>query len=159
MSCLHCPLHRRMRGSVACGLAVLLLDLVLCVVLWAILVLLQCSSCCSLAGLWAFAAVKWFLLCSLIPELTGELVPVVLHRLSALLCLLSPVLESGRVLLDTSGRYVVPHPDPSMVFLGLMSSALACVVWELGLSVKSRAARNDSNVKAWPLLLRMLKYF
>ncbi|XP_076008071.1 antigen peptide transporter 2 isoform X2 [Genypterus blacodes] len=148
-----------MRGAVACGLAVLLLDLVLCVALWAVLVLLRCSSCGGLAGVWAFGVVKWFLLHSLIPELTGGPVPVVLHKLSVLLCLLSPVLESGRVLLDASGCYAVPHPDPSVALLGVMSSGLACVVWEVGLSVKSRAGRDDGNVKAGPLLLRIVKYF
>lgn len=156
---MHWVVQKKMRGAVACGLTILLLDMVLSLALWAELVLLKCTSCGGLAGVWAFGAVKWALLHCFTSMLTDGKPPVVLHRLSALLCLLLPVLESGRVLLDASGRYAVPHPDPSTTLLGLMSSSLACVVWEVGLSINRRTRRDGGNVNAGPLLMRMVKYF
>ncbi|KAF7664064.1 hypothetical protein LDENG_00191080 [Lucifuga dentata] len=149
-----------MNGVAACGLAVLLLDAVLVLGLWAELVLLKCSGCGGLAGLWAFGAVKWVLLYSFISILTDRKPHAVLHRLVAVLCLLPPVFESRWMLLERpSGPYAAPSPDPSMMLMSLMSSSLACVVWEVGLSTKGRTRQDNSKLDIWPLLMRMVKYF
>ncbi|KAG8008779.1 Antigen peptide transporter 2, partial [Nibea albiflora] len=73
-----------------------------------------------------------------------------LCRLAALLCLLFPVFESGRVLVaPPSEPYTGPYPDLGMLLLVSGSSSLACVVWEKG----------SGGGTLMKLLVRLLKYF
>ncbi|XP_074475434.1 antigen peptide transporter 2 [Sebastes fasciatus] len=149
-----------MREVAACGLIILVFDAVLCLALWAGLVLLECSSCGGLAGVWAFGAVKWAILCVFTSHLTDGKPEGVLRRLVALLCLLSPVFESGRFLMaPPSEPYTGPSPDLNMLLLGPMSSSLACVVWEKGLCGESKMKKDDIKLDAKRLLARTLKYF
>ncbi|KAM7381175.1 hypothetical protein PAMA_012153 [Pampus argenteus] len=147
-----------MSDVAACGLFILLFDTALCFALWAALVLLQCSSCGGLAGVWAFGAVKWAALHVFTSKLTDGKPQAVLYRLAALLCLLSPVLESGRILMTPpSEPYTGPTPDLSMALLGPGASLLACMVWEKGLCGAGK--RRNHNLDTRRLLMRMLKYF
>lgn len=153
-------IQRKMKGVATCGLAILLLDMVLCLAFWAGLVVLKCSSCGGLTGLWAFGAVKWVLLYSFTFILTDGKPQAVLHRLVALLCLLPPVFESRWMLLARpSEPYPAPSPDPSMMLMGLASSILTCVVWEVGLSTSRKTRKDNSKLDAGQLMMRMVKYF
>ncbi|KAA8581255.1 antigen peptide transporter 2 [Etheostoma spectabile] len=144
----------------ACGLFIIVFDAVLCLALWAGLVLLRCSSCGGLAGVWAFGAAKWAILHVFTSALTDGKPQAVLRRLVALLCLLSPVFESGRIFTaPPSEAYTGPSPDLSVLLLGLVSSSLACVVWEKGLGGDATKKKYNPKQDAWPLLMRMLKYF
>ncbi|XP_071368102.1 antigen peptide transporter 2 [Centroberyx affinis] len=149
-----------MWGVAACGLAVLLSDMVLWLALWAGLVLLECSSCGGLAGLWAFGAVKWALLQSVTRLLTEGKPQCVLHRLVALLCLLPPVFESGWMLLGRpSETHGGPLPEPGMMVLALIASSLACVLWEMVFSSDGGVRKDNNKPNARALLMRVLKYF
>lgn len=149
-----------MREVVLCGLFLLLFDAVLCLALWAGLVLLKCSSCGGLAGVWAFGAVKWAILHVFTSALTDGKPPAELHRLVALLCLHTPVLECGRILMaPPSETYMGPPFDFSMLLLGLMSSSLACVVWEKGLRGDGKTRKDNNKQDVRQLLMRVLKYF
>lgn len=149
-----------MREVAVCGLFILLFDAVLCSALWVELVLLKCSSCGGLAGMWAFGAVRWAILRVFTSALTDGKPPGELSRLVALLCLLSPVIESGRILMvPPSEPYMGPPLDFSMLLLGQVSSSLACVVWEKGLCADGKMKKDNNKQNARQLLLRVLKYF
>ncbi|XP_041818378.1 antigen peptide transporter 2 [Chelmon rostratus] len=144
----------------SCGLFILVFDAVLCSALWAGLVLLKCSGCGGLAGVWAFGAVKWAVLRVFTSVLTGGRSQAVLCRLVALLCLLSPVFESGRFLMaPPSEPYTGPSTDLSVLLLGPISSSLACVVWEKGLCGDGKMRKDNNKLDARSLLMRVLKYF
>lgn len=152
--------QRKMREVTVCALFILLFDAVLCVALWAGLVLLKCSSYGGLEGVWAFGAVRWASLHVFTSVLTDGKPQAVLRRWVALLCLLSPVFETGRVFMaPPSEPYTGPSPDPSMLLLGPMSSSLACVIWEKGLCGDSKPRKDDIKLNARRLLVRLLKYF
>ncbi|KAM9424250.1 antigen peptide transporter 2 [Pholidichthys leucotaenia] len=147
-----------MNEVVSCGLFILLLDAVLWSVPWLGLVLLQCSTCGGLVAVWTFGMVKWVLLYVVTSILTDGKNSAALHRLVALLCLLSPVVESGRFLkMPPSEPYLGLSPNLSLVMVGQMLSVLACVVWEKGLCGQSGGGNSDLNTKK--LLTRVLKYF
>lgn len=150
--------QRKMNEVLACGIFILVLDATLCLALWLGLVLLQCSSCGGLLALWAFGTVKWAILHTFTKTFTHGKPQAVLCRLVALLCLLSPVFESGRVFVASpSEPDRVASPDLSTLLLGWMSSLLTCVVWEIGLCADGKM--KNSELSARRLLLRMLKYF
>ncbi|TKS89483.1 Antigen peptide transporter 2 [Collichthys lucidus] len=139
-----------MTGLVTCGLIVLLFDAGLWFSLWAALVLHECSTCGGLAGVWAFGAVKWAVLHAFTSTLTDGKQRAVLCRLAALLSLLFPVFESGRLLVaPPSEPYTGPYPDLTALLLVSGASSLACVVWE-------KACGDGTLMK---LLVRLLKYF
>ncbi|XP_035527407.1 antigen peptide transporter 2 [Morone saxatilis] len=149
-----------MNEVAACGCFILLFDAVLCSAQWALLVLLGCSGCGGLEGVWAFGAAKWAILHLFTSKLTDGKPPAVLCRLVALLGLLCPAFESGRFLTaPPSEPYMGPNPDLNILLLGPMSSSLACVVWEKGLSGQRKTRKVDAKLDAKRLLLRMLKYF
>lgn len=143
-----------------CALLILLFDLVLNLAQWAWLILPQCYSCGGLAEVWVFGALKWAVLCGLTSVLTdGKLQPV-LSRLISLLCLLTPVLESGRTLMAHSSEfYTGPSPNLSMLPLSTLSSLLACVVWEKGLCAEGKKRKGPNEVVARQLLMRLLQFF
>ncbi|KAM9837685.1 antigen peptide transporter 2 [Aulostomus maculatus] len=139
---------------------ILLSDAVLCCVSWAGLVLLQCSSCGALAGVLAMAAVKWVVLHKFTSILTDGRPQAELRQLVALLCLLLPVREGGRMLmLPPSEPYSGPSPDLRVPLLATMSSSLAFVVWEKGLCGGGKTTDGNRNQDARRLLLRLSKYF
>nr|XP_020513505.1 antigen peptide transporter 2-like [Labrus bergylta] len=147
-----------MREVAAYGLVTLLFDAALCLALWVGLMLLKCPSCGGLAAVWAFGAAKWVALHFFTSMLTDGKPPAVLRRFAALLCLLSPVFESGQLLMaPPSGASTSLCPNLGTLLLGGASSSLACVVWEAGLcgDGKVKKERLDSR----RLLLRVLKYF
>uniref|UniRef100_A0A672J630 Transporter associated with antigen processing, subunit type t, teleost specific n=1 Tax=Salarias fasciatus TaxID=181472 RepID=A0A672J630_SALFA len=150
-----------MNRDATCGLFILVLDAVLGAALWAAVLLLRCSpSSLSLGTIWAFGAVKWVCLRAFASVVTDGNVPAVLGRLAALLCLLPPVMESGRVLTASPPEtYSGPSPDLTALLLAPMAAALACVVWELGLSSGGKARRQKGDLDSRRLLFRMLKYF
>lgn len=143
-----------------CGSFILFFDLVLSSALWAGLVLLECSSCGGLAGVWAFGAVKWAALHFFTLTLTDGKPEAVLCRLVALLCLLSPAFESGRILMaPPSEPYTGPTPNLSMLLLGPLSSLMACMIWEKGLCGDGKMKKDNQNLDTRRLLMRVLKYF
>ncbi|KAM8836410.1 antigen peptide transporter 2 isoform 2-T3 [Spinachia spinachia] len=151
---------RKMGELAVRGLFILILDVVLCVGLWAGLVQLQCSGCGGLAGVWALAAVKWAFLHVFTTTMTDGKPEVVLRRLVAILCLFLPVFESGRLLVrPPSQPYTGPSPDLGTLLLGPGSAVLACVVWEKYLCGDSKVTEDDVKSDARRLLVRMLKYF
>lgn len=159
-SCCSTIHQRKMRGVAACGFFIILFDAVLSVARWAGLVLLKFPSCGGLAGLWAFGALKLAILHVFTSTLTEGKPQPVLHRFVALLCLLSPVFESGQILMASpSEPYVGPSTDLSMLLLGPVSSSLACVVWEKGLCGDGKIRKDANKPDARQLLIRMLKYF
>ncbi|XP_037547591.1 antigen peptide transporter 2 [Nematolebias whitei] len=147
-----------MNEAMRMGLCVILLDVLLCLALWAGLLMLKCSSCGGLAGLWLFGLMKWAFLHVFTSAVTDGKLRTVLCRFSALLCLLSPVLETGRVLkAPPSEPYSGPSPDLSMLFLGAVSSSLACGIWENWLSGDKKM--KDDKLDTKQILLRVLTYF
>lgn len=143
-----------MRKVAACGFFILLLDTILSSALWAGLVLLEGRGCGRLAGVWAFGAVKWAILHVFTSVLTDGNPQAVLRRLVALLCLLSPVFESGRILMASP-----PSPNLSMLLLGPMSSSLACVVWEKGLCGHGKIRKDANKLDTRQTLMRVVIYF
>lgn len=142
-----------------CGLFILIFDTVLGLAYRAGLVLLGCSRC-GLWTLWALGAVKWVALHVFTCQLTHGHPQPVLLRLAALLSLLRPVFESGRILLvPPSETYTAPSPDLNMLVLVPVASALACVVWEKLLCGAGNKKPGDTNLDTKRLLLRVLKYF
>uniref|UniRef100_A0A3Q3JZN7 Transporter associated with antigen processing, subunit type t, teleost specific n=1 Tax=Monopterus albus TaxID=43700 RepID=A0A3Q3JZN7_MONAL len=144
-----------MREVAVCGLFILLFDAVLCLALWAGLVILKCSSCGGLVGVWAFGALKWAVLHVFTSLLTDGKPRVEICRLVALLCLLFPVFESGRMLM---APHTGPPTDLNMLLLGPVSSSLACVVWEKVLCGDGKM-KEDTELGTRRLLMRMLTYF
>ncbi|XP_068592929.1 antigen peptide transporter 2 isoform X2 [Cebidichthys violaceus] len=150
--------HQRKMGDVAArGLFIVIFDAVLHLGLCVGLVLLKCSGCGGLPGVWAFGAVKWAILHVFTVALTDGKPEAALRRLAALLCLLSPVFESGRVLVTPHTG--PPSPDLGMLLLGPVAASLACVVWEKYLCGGSKRTKDDVKLDARRLLVRMLKYF
>ncbi|XP_058476484.1 antigen peptide transporter 2 [Solea solea] len=148
-----------MREVAASGFFIILFDAMLTLALWAGLVALQWSICDQLALFWAFGVLKWATLHVFTSMLADGKPQPVLCRFVALLCLLSPVLESGRIFLaGPAEAYMGPSPDLSMLLLGPMCSSLACVIWEKGLCADGKR-KGVNKVNARELLMRVLQYF
>lgn len=134
--------------------------MVLSLAQWAGLVLLECSSCGGLAGVWALGAVKWASLHVFMSYLTDGSPEAVLRRFVALLSLLSPALDSVRTLMaPPSEPYTGSTPDYNMLLLVPSSSLLACVIWEKGLCAGGKSKKSDQDLDSRKLLTRVLKYF
>ncbi|XP_074519834.1 antigen peptide transporter 2 [Halichoeres trimaculatus] len=147
-----------MKGEAACGLIILLFDMMLYVGLWGGLIALECPSCGGLAGVWAFGAVKWITLHLITTVVTYGNPSAGLRSFVALLCLLSPVFESGRFLIAApSVPYIGPSPDLGMMLLGPVSASVACVIWERGLFGDGK--KGGKKLDSRKLLLRVLQYF
>lgn len=143
----------------ACGLSIVLFDAVLCSCLWAGRLLMQSSSC-GLAAVWAFGAVKWICLHVFTSLLTEGKPPAVLPRLVALLCLLTPAVESGRFLRSSpSDPYSEASPDFNVLLLVPVASVLACLVWEKGLCGTGKGKKDGGKLDTGQLLMRTLKLF
>nr|XP_015817945.2 antigen peptide transporter 2 isoform X1 [Nothobranchius furzeri] len=145
-----------MRGLLTHGSCIILLDVVLCSAQWAGLLLLKCSSCGGLPEVWAFHLMKWMLLHAVASVLADGKLRSVLCRFTALLCLLPPVFETGRIIVAPPLEpYSGPSPNLSMLLLGATSSLLACVIWENWLSRNTK----DNKLDTKQILLRVLTYF
>uniref|UniRef100_A0A1A8FZP4 Transporter associated with antigen processing, subunit type t, teleost specific n=2 Tax=Nothobranchius korthausae TaxID=1143690 RepID=A0A1A8FZP4_9TELE len=145
-----------MRGVLTHGSCIILLDAVLCSAQWAGLLLLKCSSCGGLPEVWAFHLMKWMLLHAVATVLADGKLQSVLCRFTALLCLLPPVFETGRIIVAPPLEpYSGPSPNLSMLLLGATSSLLACVIWENWLSRNTK----DNKLDTKQILLRVLTYF
>uniref|UniRef100_A0A3Q2NX83 Transporter associated with antigen processing, subunit type t, teleost specific n=1 Tax=Fundulus heteroclitus TaxID=8078 RepID=A0A3Q2NX83_FUNHE len=145
-------------GVIAWALGIVLLDAFLCLAQLAGLLLWECSSCGGLAGAWAFGLSKWVFLHVFISALTDEKHRALLQRFAALLCLISPVFETGRSLTSPSSeQHAGPSLDPSMLLLGAASSSLACLTWEKWLSQGGQMKKDDLDTRR--LLTRVLTYF
>ncbi|XP_035998083.1 antigen peptide transporter 2 [Fundulus heteroclitus] len=145
-------------GVIAWALGIVLLDAFLCLAQLAGLLLWECSSCGGLAGAWAFGLSKWVFLHVFISALTDEKHRALLQRFAALLCLISPVFETGRSLTSPSSeQHAGPSLDPSMLLLGAASSSLACLTWEKWLSRGGQMTKDDLDTRR--LLTRVLTYF
>ncbi|KAJ3607356.1 hypothetical protein NHX12_024407 [Muraenolepis orangiensis] len=114
---------------------VLLGDTLLWLLLYCELLLLQCSSCGGLPGLWAFGLFKWTFMLLAWTVFNGDKPPgPVLHRFVVLLCLLLPAFESVRT---ASGYWTFegrPVPGPGTVLLAQLSSIAACALWDMELT-------------------------
>ncbi|KAM6896941.1 antigen peptide transporter 2 [Xenentodon cancila] len=149
-----------MRGMFSCGLLVVVVDALLGSALWAAPLLLQGSTCLGLTGVWAVAAVKWVVLHYFTVALTDGAPQARLRRLGAVLCLLSPVFETGRVLTaPPSDPYAGAPPDIGTLLLCAVSSSLACVIWEKGLCGGEKIRKDNQKVDAQRLFSRVLTYF
>lgn len=147
-----------MKEVIIYGLLIILLDVFLCSAWWAGLLLLECSGCGGLAGLWLFGLMKGVFLHVCASALTGGKLRTVLCRFSALLCLLPPVFETGRILkAPPSEAYSGPSPNLSLLFLGAASSSLACGIWEKLLSGDKNRKNIQLDTKG--ILMRVLTYF
>lgn len=147
-----------MNKVVVCGLAILLVDVLLCSAMWAALVRLRCFSCAGLEGVWAFSAVRWATLHLFTSRLTDGKLRTVVPKLVALLCLLLPALESGRTLIGAPSRPGSgPVPGLSVLLQNQVISVLVCVIWELVFSTDGK--KTNSRANSSQLLLRLLKYF
>uniref|UniRef100_A0A8C6LKS9 Transporter associated with antigen processing, subunit type t, teleost specific n=1 Tax=Nothobranchius furzeri TaxID=105023 RepID=A0A8C6LKS9_NOTFU len=145
-----------MRGLLTHGSCIILLDVVLCSAQWAGMLLLKCSSCGGLPEVWAFHLMKWMLLHAVASVLADGKLQSVLCRFTALLCLLPPVFETGRIIVAPPLEpYSGPSPNLSMLLLGATSSLLACVIWENWLSRNTK----DNKLDTKQILLRVLTYF
>lgn len=145
-------------GLIIWALCIVLLDAFLSSAQWVGLLLLKCSSCGGLAGVWAFGLIKWSFLHVFISAMTDRNHRTLLQRFGALLCLISPMFETGRFLSALpSVQYKEPSPDPSMLLLGAASSSLACLLWEKWLSGDGRMKKENLDTKR--LLMRVLTYF
>ncbi|XP_017296130.1 antigen peptide transporter 2 [Kryptolebias marmoratus] len=147
-----------MKEALRCGLCIILLDAVLSSGRWAGMLLLQSSSCGGLAGEWLFGLMKWAFLHLLASALADGKLRTVLRRFSALLCLLSPVFETGRILKAPPPEpHSGPSPDLGVLFLGAASSSLACVIWENWLSGDKNMRNHKLDTKR--IFSRVLAYF
>lgn len=147
-----------MNRVVLCGLGILLLDVLLYSAQWAALVQLQFSSCAGLEGVWAFGAVRWATLHLFASSMTDGKPRTVLLKFVALLCLLSPTVESGRALLGAPTRPGVP--GFSVLLQVQVTSVLACLFWELCFSARGGKMKETSGkANSSQLLWRLLKYF
>ncbi|MED6259244.1 hypothetical protein ATANTOWER_019570, partial [Ataeniobius toweri] len=145
-------------GVITWALCIIFLDALLSSAQWAGLLLLKCSSCGGLAGVWAFGLVKWVFLHVLISALADRKHRALPHRFAALLCFIAPVFETGRVLTESpSEQYRGPSLDPIMLLLGAASSSLACLIWEKWLSRDGQMKKENLDTKR--LLMRVLTYF
>lgn len=152
-------IHQRiMKEKAECGFFIFIFDIVLTLVTWMGLVILKCTFFDHLALVWVFGVIKWAILQTFTSKLTIGKPDVELFRLVALLCLLSPVYETGRFLLTSATEaYKGPTPDVSMLLLGSVSCLMACLVWEKGLCDSRRKDANKDNARE--LLLRVVEYF
>lgn len=139
----------------------ILCDIMLWLALYTILVLLECTSCGGLAGMWAIGALRWVFLHPLTFILTDGKPQTVTHRWVVLLCILLPVFESGRALTEqrTLSDDRGPFPDPSMVVLALVSSTVACVVWEVIFPDEEGMKEGKKKLDASAVLMRVVRYF
>lgn len=145
-------------GVIIWALCIILLDAFLTSAQWAGLLLLKCSSCGGLVGVWVFGLIKGGFLHVFVSVMTDRNHRALLQRFGALLCLISPVFETGRVLTARpSEPYNEPSPDPSMLLFGAASSSLACLIWEKWLSGDGRMKKENLDTKR--LLMRVLTYF
>lgn len=145
-------------GVIIWALCIILLDAFLTSAQWAGLLLLKCSSCGGLVGVWVFGLIKGGFLHVFVSVMTDRNHRALLQRFGALLCLISPVFETGRVLTARpSEPYNEPSPDPSMLLFGAASSSLACLIWEKWLSGDGRMKKENLDTKH--LLMRVLTYF
>lgn len=146
-----------MNQVLACGLVVLLLDVLLHSAQWAALVQLHCSSCARLEGVWALAAVRWATLHLITSRLTDGKVRTVLWKFVALLSLLPPTMGSCRALLEAPSRPGVP--GFSSILQVQVTSALTCLFWEVCFSGGGRRKEAEGGANSRQLLWRLLKYF
>lgn len=145
-------------GVIIWALCIILLDAFLTSAQWAGLLLLKCSSCGGLVGVWVFGLIKGGFLHVFVSVMTDRNHRALLQRFGALLCLISPIFETGRVLTARpSEPYNEPSPDPSMLLFGAASSSLACLIWEKWLSGDGRMKKENLDTKH--LLMRVLTYF
>lgn len=148
-----------MRETAICGALLLLCDAALSVALRVLLLLLlRAGGHGGLGGVWALGATKWLFLRTL-ASLLGDGPPrPELWRLVVLLCLLPPVMESGRMLAaPPSEPYMGPSADLGAPLLATFSSALACVAWEKVFCGGGKTTEPGQDIGR--LLVRMLKYF
>lgn len=149
-----------MKQQATFALFVLLLDTALGWIYWTALLLLRCPSCTGLVGLWSFGAAKWICFYYLTSVLTDGKSDPILRRLVYLLCLLCPVIETGRMLMSQTDRpYMGPSPDLTRVPLSTLISLLACLIWEKGLCDQKSTRRKPQIEGASQLLTRMVNFF
>lgn len=150
-----------MKQLATCALLVLLLDTVLGWAYWTALLLLRSRSCPGLLGLWGLGTFKCFLFYYLTSVLVDGKPEPGLRRLVYLLCLLCPVIETGRMLImsQTDRAYMGPPPDLTKVPLSSLASLLACVIWEKGLCDENSSRKKPQIKGARQLLSRMVKFF
>ncbi|XP_023649950.2 antigen peptide transporter 2 [Paramormyrops kingsleyae] len=138
---------------------VLFCDLTLWGALWSGTCLVGVPCSVGLAGLWTFGLLRWCLLywVSRATVASGRERPW-LQRWVATHSLLSPVFESVRNALHR-GVPVTLLPGPAAVALLTVSSAGACLFWELSFPedrADRRAAKKKHEAKA--LLMRVVRY-
>uniref|UniRef100_A0A673VUU0 Transporter associated with antigen processing, subunit type t, teleost specific n=1 Tax=Salmo trutta TaxID=8032 RepID=A0A673VUU0_SALTR len=130
--------------------------------LWTGLVLLEFSSSGGLVGLWAFGALRWALHHSITLVLSDRKPQQVLRRWVAVLCLLPPVFESGRMVMvpASTADDLGLVPGPSMVVLALVSSTVACLAWELGFPDDggNQGKEKKKKQEARAQLMRVVRY-
>uniref|UniRef100_A0A8C6TM16 Transporter associated with antigen processing, subunit type t, teleost specific n=1 Tax=Neogobius melanostomus TaxID=47308 RepID=A0A8C6TM16_9GOBI len=149
-----------MKQLATCALFVLLFDTALGWAYWTALLLLKCPSCTGLVWLWGFGAAKFIGLHCLTSLLIDGKPNLVMRRLVCLLCLLCPVIETGRMLMSQTNRpYMGPPPDLATVPLSTLTSLLACLIWEKGLCSEKSSRRKPQIEGARQLLTRLVKFF
>lgn len=149
-----------MREVATYAVFIFLFDMALGWAHWTALLFLKYSSCGGLTGVWAFGVAKWISLYYLTSALADGKPEPVLRRLISILCLLCPVIESGRMLMARSDEpYTGPSPDLSKVPLSTLSSLLACLIWEKGLCEDKTTKQRPRVVGARKLLMRLLQFF
>uniref|UniRef100_A0A4W5Q195 Transporter associated with antigen processing, subunit type t, teleost specific n=1 Tax=Hucho hucho TaxID=62062 RepID=A0A4W5Q195_9TELE len=120
------------------------------------------SSSGGLVGLWAFGALRWALHHSITLVLSDGKPQPVLRRWVAVLCLLPPVFESGRMVMVTASTAddLGLVPGPSMVVLALVSSTVACLAWELGFPDDggNQGKEKKKKQEARAQLMRVVRY-
>ncbi|KAM4624190.1 antigen peptide transporter 2 [Polymixia lowei] len=148
-----------MTGLKTC-LSVLLCDALLWLALLAALVQFECTGCGGIGGLLAFGAVKWALLHTLTLKMSYGKPRYTLYRFVALLCLLPPVFECRWMFMrQTSELYVGRFPEPGMAVLAVVSSSVACMVWELVFPDDGGMKEDKKKLQSRVLLMRVVKFF
>uniref|UniRef100_A0A673VJQ9 Transporter associated with antigen processing, subunit type t, teleost specific n=1 Tax=Salmo trutta TaxID=8032 RepID=A0A673VJQ9_SALTR len=116
----------------------------------------------GLVGLWAFGALRWALHHSITLVLSDRKPQQVLRRWVAVLCLLPPVFESGRMVMvpASTADDLGLVPGPSMVVLALVSSTVACLAWELGFPDDggNQGKEKKKKQEARAQLMRVVRY-
>lgn len=110
----------------------------------------------GLAALWTFSILKWVVIHTWVVAVTDRPSPAPLRRFVAHLCLLLPLVESGRPLWS-SAPGVTWSPDLGSIALSQVSSIVACVLCDVDLSSSSGLSSNSGRPEA--LLRRVLPYF
>ncbi|XP_051958977.1 antigen peptide transporter 2 isoform X2 [Xyrauchen texanus] len=153
--------HPISRAALLAHVYLLCCDLVLWACVWTALLWLDGEDSLDLRYLWAFRIISWAVLYSQTTYIADKIVQPLLKRWVALQSFLPAVFDSiAQPLLQGITRGFSPVPDPGMVILSSVTSALIYLVWEVAFphGGSAKGAKNQKDEEAKALLMRVIHY-